>query len=605
MGQVNHYISELRDVLFNLFELHDIGRTTLGQAPYDALNEDTARQAIEGLEKLCREELAKGYFDSDRNPPVFEDGKVTLPESTLDGINAYYDGGWHLFEQSTALNGFNAPPSLNWAVFEFLAGSHSHLVFYLLSNTFARVIEALATPEQKKRYLPHLLERRWGSAMVLTEPDAGSDVGSARASAKHVQGDEWHITGTKRFITNGEYEGTENIIHLVLARPEGAVSGTKGLSMFIVPKVWVEADGSLGERNGFKCVGLEHKMGLKGSVTCEMVYGEDTPCRGLLVGNVHDGIRQMFQVIEQARMAVGIRSLATLSTAYQHALRYARERIQGPDLTRIMDKTSPRVRIIEHPDVRRMLMSIKAHVHGMRALAIYTATIQDQVGLRGGHGAPEAKGAEKLNNLLLPLVKGYSSDRTWGLLSDALQVFGGAGYTQDVPLELYIRDQKIDTLYEGTTHIQSLDLIFRKVARDGGQTLQRFLGKIGESLANEIGGEDLATERAALAEALENVQMSFGALLGKSGESFYHVGLHANRMLHALAEVTMAWLLTRQAAIAASKIEDARGDDVAFYQSKVAVARWFCRNVLPQIAVTRRLVESSTLELMELPEACF
>jgi alkylation response protein AidB-like acyl-CoA dehydrogenase len=312
--------------------------------------------------------------------------------------------------------------------------------------------------------------------MVLTEPDAGSDVGAGRTRAwPSPNGDgTWLLEGVKRFITNGDYDAAENIVHLVLARPEGAGPGTKGLSLFIVPKFWVEADGSFSERNGIVCTNVEKKMGIKASATCEMTLGDGLPCRGLLMGEVHDGIRQMFHVIENARMAVGMKSIATASTAYLNALAYAKERVQGPDLPRAMDKTAPRVRIIEHADVRRMLMHLKAHAEGMRALGLYTAHIQDKVELQGGHGDDRADAADKLNDLLLPLVKGYSSDKTYELLGIALQVFGGSGYCQDYPMEQYIRDQKIDTLYEGTTHIQALDLFFRKIARDMGETLRGF-----------------------------------------------------------------------------------------------------------------------------------
>jgi alkylation response protein AidB-like acyl-CoA dehydrogenase len=448
----------------------------------------------------------------------------------------------------------------------------------------------------------NVIDRRWGGSMVLTEPDAGSDVGAGRTKARHVRGDEWELEGVKRFITNGDFNGPENIVHLVLARPEGAAGGTKGLSMFIVPKFWVEEDGSLGARNGVYCTNVEKKMGIKGSATCEMTFGERHPARGLLVGDVHEGIRQMFLMIEHARMAVGIKSIATLSTAYLNALAFARDRIQGSDLQQVRDKAAPRVPILRHPDVRRMLMMQRAHVEGMRALALYTAQVQDRVELAGGHGSKEAASLELRNDLLLPLVKGYSSEKCYELLSLSLQCFGGSGFLQDYPIEQYIRDQKIDSLYEGTTHIQALDLLLRKVARDGGATLRALLGEARATVEKLPAA--LAIERSALDKALNEIDAIFAALLGKMGESIYHVGLQGNRVLFALAEVVIGWLLVRQAEVALTRREKNPGDR-AFYDGKLAAVRFYCRNVLPGIGLTRKLVEESTLELMELSDESF
>ncbi|MCK6591588.1 MAG: acyl-CoA dehydrogenase, partial [Polyangiaceae bacterium] len=416
----------------------------------------------------------------------------------------------------------------------------------------------------------------------------------------------WEIEGVKRFITNGEFDAAENILHLVLARPDGAVPGTKGLSMFIVPKIWVNEDGSLGETNGVVCAKLEKKMGIKGSVTCEMTYGDGAPCRGFLVGNVHDGIRQMFHVIEHARMAVGVKSMAELSTAYKGALEYAKDRIQGPDLAAANDKTAPRVAIIRHPDVRRMLMMQKAHVEGMRALALRTAWTQDQVEIAGGHTSSAAKELDRLNDMLLPLVKGYCSEKCQELLSLSLQCLGGAGYTQDFPHEQYCRDQRIDALYEGTTHIQALDLFFRKIARDQGATLRGLLGQVKKTV--DEGSLALAEERKALGRALADVEGIFMAIMGKLSESVYHVGLQGNRILFATAELVIGWLLVDHAAIAQKKL-GAEGslssEDRAFYEGKVASARFYCREVLPGLTLTRKLVENSRLDIMSIPDESF
>jgi alkylation response protein AidB-like acyl-CoA dehydrogenase len=607
MASELHYRSNLRDVEFNLFEFLEIQKDVLGRGPFADMDEATARETLRSYELFCRNELARSYVSSDREGLRFDPatGSVTLPEGLTKAYHQWYDQGWNLLGLPSHMGGTGAPPSVTWAAFEFGAGANANLQFYLFGAFLSRVIDELGTPSQKARFLPQMNEKRWGGTMVLTEPDAGSDVGAGRAKAKHIAGDVWEIEGVKRFITNGDFDCAENIIHLVLARPEGAGPGTKGLSMFIVPKFWVNEDGSLGERNGVYCTNVEKKMGIKASATCEMTFGEKHPARGLLVGEVHDGIRQMFRVIEHARMSVGIKSMATLSTAYLNALAYAKDRVQGGDLTKIMEKTSPRVRIIQHPDVRRMLLLQKSFAEGMRALIAYTGNIQDKVELEGGHRSPSAKTLDRLNDLLLPMVKGYCSDKTYELLAVSLQCFGGSGYTQDYPIEQYVRDQKIDTLYEGTTHIQALDLLFRKIARDNGATLNILFEQIQRTLESNEGGDALANERASLAKALGNVQAMLGALLGKMSESLYHVGLHGNRVLYAMSETVIGWLLVRHAARALELRASAHEEDKHFYDGKVASARFYCAEVLPMLASSRKIVESSTLDTMQLDERAF
>ncbi len=608
MSTALHYKSNLRDIFFNLFEYLEVQKTTLGKAPFSSsLDEETAREVLRGIERICSTELASSFTDSDRIALEFDKttGDVKLPASLRRSIEAYQEAGFHRLELPEHLGGFGGSPSLHVGELEMVAGSNPCSAFYLFGTFVARVLERLGTPDQKKRYAQRIVDGNWGGTMVLTEPDAGSDVGAGKARATHVGGEEWHITGTKRFITNGDFDVPENIVHLVLARPEGAGAGTKGLSLFIVPKFWVNEDGSIGERNGAFVTNVEKKMGIKGSATCELTFGDGKPARGILVGEVHDGIRQMFQVIEQARMAVGIKSMATLSTAYLNSLDYAKSRVQGPDLARATDKAAERVRIIEHPDVRRMLMTQKAHAEGMRALCFFTASIQDQVEILGGHGANEAKSLDRLNDMLLPLVKGYCSEKTYELLGTAsLQIYGGSGYCMDYPIEQYIRDQKIDSLYEGTTQIQALDLLFRKVAKDGGQTLGMLIARIEKTIASEAGGAELARERELLKKAVGDVQATFMALMSKVSESVYHAGLVGNRVLFALAEVTIGWLLVDHAATALANKAD-KPEDADYYDGKVASAKFFCRNVLPGLTLTRKLVESSDLGLTELREEVF
>lgn len=598
MSATQHFRSNLRDIEFNLFEYLQAGENAYMDAP-------TVREMLKTLDTLAKNEIAASFAAADRDSPKMgEGGTPVLPAALKASIEAYRAGEWHRLALPEHMGGFNAPRTVTWAAFELIAGANPACSFYLFDTFISSVISEVGTPEQRSRFFPRYVDRNWSAAMVLTEADAGSDVGAGRTTAKQIEGEIYAIEGTKRFITNGDYDLPENIIHLVLARPEGAGPGTKGLSMFIVPKYWVNEDGSLGERNGMECIGLEKKMGIKGSVTCEMAYGGgDTVCKGWLVGGVHDGIRQMFHVIEGARMAIGVKSMSTISTAYLNALAYAQERVQGPDLLKAMDKTSPRVEIIRHPDVRRMLMHLKAHAEGMRAMCYWVAKLNQDLSDAGGYKADKDTG--KLVDLLLPLIKGYNSEKGYDLLNTALQVFGGSGYVMDHPMEQYIRDQKIDSIYEGTTHIQALDLLFRKVARDGGTTLRGLMGRIQATLKAEAGGEALADARARLTRALGDAQGMFMALMGKVGQSPYHAGMQGNRVLFALAELVIGWLLIDQAGLAQTKLADATGDDVAFYQGKIAAAQYFAREVLPNLTLTRKLVEASSLDLMDLPDAAF
>lgn len=594
---VDHYKPNLRDIFFQLFEVLEI-QSTLGKPPFE-IDEETARTSLEGFLETMQQHWAPTFASGDREGATFDGkGNVMLPAGYKQALTAFYAGGWNKLELPDHLGGYAAPPSVQWAGFELMAGANPSLCFYVLGNVMAKIIDALGTPAQKQRYLKPMLDKHWGATMVLTEPAAGSDVGAGTTKATHVAGDEYLLEGVKRFITNGDFDHPENIVHMILARPEGGKPGTKGLSLFIVPKFWVEPDGSLGARNGAIVTKVEHKMGITGSATCELTLGDGLPCRGLLVGDVHEGIAQMFHVIEYARMGVGTKSMATLSTAYLNALEYTRVRKQGADLAKAADKTAPRVEIIKHPDVRRMLMLQKSFAEGLRAMILYTANIQDRIVL--AQAGPERLGLETLNDLLLPLIKGYASEKVYELLAVSLQCFGGSGYCQDYPIEQYIRDQKIDSLYEGTTHIQALDLFFRKIGRDRGATLQALMGQV-KATADAL-PSDLAVEKAALTAALGDVQGIVGAMLGKLGQSVYHVGFQGNRILFALAELVIGWRLAASAQVALAKIGSASGDDKAFYRGKLAASRFYAKTVLPGIALTRKLVEAGDLDLMELPD---
>ena len=514
---MSHYKSNLRDIEFNLFEVLR-RQDLLGQPPYPELDEETVRGILVELGRMAAGPLAESFADADRNPPVFDPAthSVRIPESLRKSYRAFMDAQWYRVSLPAELGGTEAPRTLNWAMAEMILGSNPAVWMYASGHTMARVLWDLGTEDQK-RFAAEAIEREWGATMVLTEPDAGSDVGAGRTRAIEQPDGTWHIEGVKRFITSAEHDLADNIFHLVLARPEGHGPGTKGLSMFLVPKYLTGADGTLGERNGVFVTNVEHKMGLKASTTCEVTFGAaqpgGRPAVGTLVGGVHDGIRQMFKVIEDARMMVGTKAIATLSTGYLNALDFARSRVQGADLSEMTDKTAPRVTIIHHPDVRRMLMLQKAYAEGMRALVLYTAAIQDTLQIAAAQGRTD-DAAAGLNDLLLPVVKGVGSERSYEMLTLSLQTLGGSGFLQDYPIEQYIRDAKIDSLYEGTTGIQSMDLFFRKIIRDNGKAFGTLLAKIRDFAAADGGNGRLKTERAALAEAAGHVEAMTAAMTG-------------------------------------------------------------------------------------------
>ncbi|MCC5949592.1 MAG: acyl-CoA dehydrogenase [Nitriliruptoraceae bacterium] len=624
---MSHYKSNLRDIEFNLFEV--LGADDyLGSGPFAAVDGDQARMLLREMERFTRESIwAESFVASDRIPlELSAEGDITIPDELDQALKAFYEAGWHLMPLPEHLGGYGAPPTIRWAGTELLAGGNATASLWPIGALMGNIIDRIGTEGQKTRFGRPMIERHWGGTMVLTEPDAGSDVGAGTTRATFVEaagdddlGDVYHLEGIKRFITSADAQTHENTVHLVLARPEGAGPGTKGLSLFIVPKRHVDADGVVGERNGVRVSNLEKKMGIKGSATCELSLGQDgAPCVGYLAGDVHDGIKQMFLVIEYARMMVGTKAMSTLSTGYLNALEYAKIRVQGADLTQAADKTAPKVEIINHPDVRRLLMMQKAHAEGMRALVMYAGWIQDQAVVHGEDAEEHGRWIAR-EDVLLPLVKGYCSEKAYELLGQSLQVFGGSGYTQDYPVEQYIRDAKIDTLYEGTTAIQALDLLFRKIVRDQGATLNWFAEQIREYV--KAGGEHdtFAAERAALGTALDAAQQHLGTLLTHAMASMdetkrteiYKAGLHSTAFLESLSEVVIGWLLLRHAEVAQDRLDaDAPNDPLSsndrdFYTGKVASARYFAAHVLPKIGLRAELAAIEDGDVMDLPAGAF
>ncbi len=619
---MSHYKSNLRDVEFNLFELFDRS-SVLGTGPFAEVDTDTAKSILAEVERLAREDLAASFAEADRHPPVYDpDAKtVTMNPEFAKSYQAWMDSEWWRLQLPEELGGQPAPSSLIWSLGEFILGSNPPIWMYGAGPAFARIVWENGT-ERDKLIAEHIIERRWGTTMVLTEPDAGSDVGAGRTRAFPNEDGTWRIEGVKRFITSAEHDMSENIMHLVLARPQGVEGvggpGTKGLSLFLVPKLHFDLEtGELtGERNGAYVTNVEKKMGIKVSTTCEVTFGDGEPAIGWLLGEVHNGIDQMFRVIENARMMVGSKAIATLSTGYLNALEYAKERVQGADL---LDpaKTAPRVTITHHPDVRRSLMTQKSFAEGLRSLMIYTGTWQDEIAVKKAAGEDAAL-AESINDFLLPIVKGYGSERSWVLLgTEALQTFGGSGFLQDYPIEQYVRDAKIDTLYEGTTAIQGQDLFFRKIVKDNGQALTFLNNEIQSFIDSEAGNGRLKVERGLLAQGLADTQAIVGAMFNdlmaanpaeETGDArnVYKVALNTTRLVYVLGDLVVSWLLLRGAEVALAKLDaGASGADVSFYEGKVAAASWFAKSVLPKLASERQLAESVDLSIMDLDESVF
>ncbi|MFG2777915.1 acyl-CoA dehydrogenase [Streptomyces prunicolor] len=608
---MGHYKSNLRDIEFNLFEV--LGRDKLyGTGPFAEMDTDTAKSVLAELTRLAENELAESFADADRNPPVFdpETNTAPVPASFKKSYKAFMESEYWRLGLPEAIGGTTAPPSLIWSYAELILGANPAVWMYCSGPAFAGILYDEGNDVQKK-IAQLAVERTWGSTMVLTEPDAGSDVGAGRTKAVQQDDGSWHIEGVKRFITSGEHDMEENILHYVLARPEGHGPGTKGLSLFLVPKFLFDVEtGELGERNGVYATNVEHKMGLKASNTCEMTFGDRHPAKGWLIGDKHDGIRQMFRIIEFARMMVGTKAISTLSTGYLNALEYAKERVQGSDLAAFGDKAAPKVTITHHPDVRRSLMTQKAYAEGMRALVLYTASIQDAIAVKEAEGE-DTSTEHALNDLLLPIVKGYGSEKGYEQLAQSLQTFGGSGFLQEYPIEQYIRDAKIDTLYEGTTAIQGQDFFFRKIVRNQGAALNSLAEDIKKFLALGTGGEELAGAREHLAKAAVELEAIVGLMLTdlaateQDVKNIYKVGLNTTRLLLASGDVVVGYLLLKGAAIATEKLETASAKDKPFYTGKIAAAKFFAANVLPGLTLARKVAEGVELDLMELDEAAF
>jgi 3-(methylthio)propanoyl-CoA dehydrogenase len=604
---LNWYRADLRELSFVLLEQFRLGEL-LGKAPYEAWGPEEAKAVLEETYRFAREVLGPLNASGDRQGCRLEEGQVRTPDGFREAWKRLYESGFKTLGISAEHGGQGAPTSLQVLVEELLSGANPAFNMYPgLAFGAAETLLECATPEQAKRYAAKMLDGTWGGTMCLTEPHAGSDVGAAKTSARRLGQGRYAIRGTKVFISAGDHDLAENIIHLVLARVEGAPPGTKGLSLFIVPKKRIGADGSSGESNDVTVGSIEHKMGINGSATAVLNFGDNDRCIGELVGTVENvGMSQMFRMMNGARIAVGIQGLATAAAAYLNAVQYAHERKQGPHYTHWKDPTAPRVAIIEHPDVRRMLMDLKSHTEGIRALIVKLAWHGDSARTLTGRDEEKTAYHRGQVDLLTPLVKSFASDEAFRLAAVAIQVYGGAGYLKDHPVEQYTRDAKIFSIYEGTNHIQALDLVGRKMGQAGGAHFQAFLQDVAGFVEAHKADPTLGQAVELLASGQEALMSSAMTLLGWSqSENLGLIGLNANRVLTMMSQVAVGWMLLEAAAVAQKALAGGVSSDEekAFYSGKIQSALWFARNVLPGVEAQARSLALEDDSALKVPDS--
>jgi alkylation response protein AidB-like acyl-CoA dehydrogenase len=606
-GAVNRYKADLRDFKFVLFEQFKLGEI-LSKPPFDAWGPDEVESILKEAYRFACEVTGPLMASADREGCKLEDGKVKTPHGFLEAWGRLYEAGFKAVAAPPEHGGAGSPTAVHALIEEMLSGSNTAFNMYPgLAFGAAELIAETGTDEQKHKYVEKMLTGKWGGTMCLTEAHAGSDVGATRATAKKLPNGNYAVKGTKVFISGGDHDLAENIIHMVLARVEGAAPGTKGLSLFIIPKNKIGPNGETLGSNDVSCTSIEHKMGIKGSSTCVLNFGDNDQCEGELCGSTeHQGMAQMFRMMNGARIAVGLQGIALMGTAYLNALEYAKERKQGASIERWKDATAPRVPIIQHADVRRMLLEMKAKVEGTRALAIKLAMHLDRK--RVETDPDKAAYHQGQVEVLTPLIKAYGSDQAFRVCEMAIQVLGGVGYCMDFPVEQYCRDAKIFSIYEGTNHIQAMDLVGRKLGMAGGAHLQAFVGDVSNFIAKHRDDPQFGAAVQTLDEAQSAVLGGAMMFMGWSASGKLPlVPLAANRYLEMMSELAVGWLLLEQAIIAreASGKLDAGHPDKAFYEGKVHSALYFARNILPGVAFKGKILSTEDTSAVDIAVESF
>ena len=606
MAQQNYYKANLRDLSFLVFEQFHLD-DLLGKAPFSNWGKDEVRAVFEEAYGWVQKHLGPINSVGDEVGCTLVDGQVHVPPGFKDAWKALFEAGWRTLAVEEKYGGQAGPFTLAMLVEEFMCGSCTSFNMYpALTQGAADVILAFGTPEQQDRYVGKMFDGSWAGTMCLTEPQAGSDVGSAATIATRRPDGTYNLKGTKIFISGGDQDMTANIIHMVLARTPDAPPGTKGLSLFIVPKIRMD-----GTPNDVATTGIVHKMGIKASATAQLAFGDGDNCVGELVGTAEQkGMSQMFHLMNFARIGVGLQGLSIASSAYLNALEYAKDRKQGSSIKHWKDASAPRVPIVEHPDVRRMLLDMKSRVEGIRALAVKLTMHLDR------HTALTKNGGDKDQieyhqgqvDLLVPLLKAYASDQAFQICATAIQVYGGAGFLRDWPVEQYCRDSKIFSIYEGTNHIQAMDLVGRKLMQRGGANVQAFTKDIAAFVAANKDHAALASEVAVLAQAMEAMTATGAKFMQWfGGGKLEMVPVVANRFLEMMSELTIGWLLLEQAVIAEAAAGKLAADhpDRAFYAGKKFAAQYFAQNVLPGVAAKAQLIAREDRAAIEIPLDAF
>ena len=585
---MTEYAAPIRDMKFVIEEL--IGLDTVNSLPgYEEASSDVTTAILEEAGKLARDVLSPINRNGDLEGSRLENGVVITPTGFSDAYQAYVDGGWNALQFDEEIGGQGLPLLLATPVFEMWEGANlAFMLCPVLTIAAVECLEEFGTDEQKEKWLPKLVTGEWTGTMVLTEPNAGSDVGALRTRAEPV-GDHYRISGQKIYTTYGEHDLTDNIVHMVLARTPNAPPGTRGISLFIVPKFLVNEDGSLGRRNDLRAMSLEHKLGIHGSPTCVMQFGENDGAIGYLVGEECRGMEYMFAMMNSARLAVGREGVGIAERAYQQAADYARERVQGRDAA---DPAASDVPIIRHPDVRRNLMKMRALTEATRALGCYVAS---QLDIARKHPDTEVRNsAQKRVDLLVPVVKAWSTDCGVEIASLGVQVHGGAGFIEETGAAQHYRDCRITPIYEGTNGIQALDLVGRKIMRDRGEELNKLIAEIRDT---EIPDQLIAS---AMWSALDSLEAASNWMIEYDGDDPRAVISGATPFLQSLGLVTGGWLMARSAAIASAAEEDPE-----FYSAKLATARFYAANLLPQVAACAQAAMVGSEDIMALPAEAF
>lgn len=604
-----NYLYQTRDHQFILKEWLDLERILNYPRFKDVYTvEDVDTILYESL-RGAKEVVAPSNDENDTIGAIYDNGKVLVPPGMKKAYHFIQENGWGSCNSDKEYEGA-LPRCIYEGVLEYIFGANEGLAcYYMATSGSSELIQKFGDDHLKNLFLEKMFAGTWAGTMCLTEPHAGSDVGDMYSKAYPTDRPGlYKIKGTKCFITGGEQDFTENIIHLMLARVEGAAPGTAGISLFAVPKIWVNEDGSLGQPNDVQCAGIEHKMGIKGSATCVMSFGENNNCYGWLLGGPPDekgkaqGMQQMFHMMNGARLEMGVGALAGAGVAYYNSAEYARERIQGRKLT---NPKEGRVAIINHGDVRRMLLDQKAHIEAMRAMVAYTYYVMD---IAENDPDPEERNkAKALLDINTPIAKAYNADMAWILTAEAMQVYGGYGYSEEYPIAQLCRDVKIHSIWEGTNFIQAMDLVGRKWSMQGGKAFEYWLNFINEFIKREQNNEPFSREIAILQSMYEIYLELKNQLLALATQNPEFLSLYATRVLHATAKLLYGRLILEQAIIAHKQISKLSEDhyDYPFYQGKMEAARYYLRNVVPEIAEVAKKINNPDTSALDIIEEAF